>query len=493
MKNDNRAAFTRSAAPKLGRHDYRHLLIIAIYAIMLLYFVGKMLFYSNYVAHFPDEIQHISYVAYLESTGHVIPDFAHMTTLSPENSVDKAADLPSGSYTFSKSGFNYLGHPPLYYQLMRLSRGVTVSGGVVSVHIMQLRLFSMLLATLAMLLIFYLGYSRISKRQPVFHLLYATICVSVPMLAYVSAGVNNDTLSLIAFTVFLLGLIRFAERKRNAGTYFLIAAGVMLSFLAKLTAGMIVITSLLIFLAFLLYRERSAKFMLSWKFLITLPVYLLVPCYLLLVYHQTGSIQPSFQSLDPQGFFASAFYTPPELRPSQTVMQYLFFYAYKFNCSWTGILGHINLTKDWNYFSPNEIGLISLWVLPLFLLIIVRRRKTDVLPLFVVLSTYLGSCVTIVTQFSKSYYEYVHVSGYFGGTQTRYYLCTVSALALAVIFIIRHIYNNPVLPKKLRERLKFDVWKIKRNTIAAFCILFSALLIYEDFIYFLLNYDNYLL
>lgn len=73
---------------------------------------------------------------------------------------------------------------------MRLSGGVKIQNRLVTIDINRLRYFNMMIAVFAMLLIFYIGFTRINK-VPVFHLLFATICVCVPMLSYVCAGVNN--------------------------------------------------------------------------------------------------------------------------------------------------------------------------------------------------------------------------------------------------------------------------------------------------------------
>lgn len=211
--------------------EKNNVVIIAVYFVMLLFFIFKMTYYAQYVGRFPDESAHIAYIAYLESTNKLIPEFADMRTLKQITvqggtaaTAAKNADINySGKWAFSSS-VNYLGHPPLYYQIMRLSGGVKVENGNITVDAARLRCFNMMLASLAMLLIFYIGYSSIGK-NPAFHLLYAAICVSVPMLAYVCAGVNNDTLSIIGAAVFLLGLLRFSEGKRNLPTYMLISAG----------------------------------------------------------------------------------------------------------------------------------------------------------------------------------------------------------------------------------------------------------------------------
>jgi hypothetical protein len=95
---------------------------------MFVFFVYKMFFYSQCIGRFPDEIEHVSYIATLETDNAIIPDFKSMKILQlvPSAPLIKNNDgILTEAFTFGKS-FNYLGHPPLYYQIMRLSGGVTV-------------------------------------------------------------------------------------------------------------------------------------------------------------------------------------------------------------------------------------------------------------------------------------------------------------------------------------------------------------------------------
>lgn len=106
---------------------------------------------------------------------------------------------------------------------------------------------------------------------------------------------------------------------------------------------------------------------------------------------------------------------------------------------------------------------------------------------------------TIIVQFLRSFYEFSNVSGYLGGTQSRYYVCGISAIALAVVFIIKDIYDvkiqlkeslmrNTVLATILKPKLNI----IKNVSIHIICLLFVLLLIYEDFVYFIFNFKDYL-
>ena len=262
-------------------------LIILIYVMAFLFFVFKMFFYAQYYGRFPDEMQHISYIAYLEKNHTVIPDFNNMKILEQQNvgNVDPNTLLNNKNivqeYNFGSST-NYLGHPPLYYQIMRLSRAVHVKDNLVSVNLFKLRCFNIALSSIGLILILYMGYKRIGK-NPILHWLYATIIVSVPMLAYGSAGINNDSLALVGLAFFLLGLLRFAEKKRNFVTYLIISLGVFIAFMSKLTSGLVVTISLLSYLILIIIKEKNAWFLVSKEFISTIPIYIVTVAYFLIV------------------------------------------------------------------------------------------------------------------------------------------------------------------------------------------------------------------
>ena len=122
---------------------------------------------------------------------------------------------------------NWLGHPPLYYHVMRLMGGVTCEGDVVTVDMTQLRQNTHLLSCVGLCLAFYIGYKKIKNVIPT--LLYAVMLVSVPMFSFVSAGVNNDTMSYISALIYVIGIFRFCEKRRDFLTYGLIGLGITMS------------------------------------------------------------------------------------------------------------------------------------------------------------------------------------------------------------------------------------------------------------------------
>lgn len=479
--------------------------VILIYAVMLVYFIYKMIFYSNYVGGFPDEIVHISYVAYLQDENKIIPDFAKMTILaSKDGSSFSATDSfkTNEPFVFTQ-GVNYLGHPPLYYQIMRLSGGIKIKNGDVTFNIDRLRAFSQFIAVLAMLIVFYIGFSRIGK-NPAFHLLYASIVTSVPMLAFTCAGINNDTMAFLGVSIFMLGILRFSERKRNLLTYFLIGIAVFISFLSKETAGVIIAIALLAILIYTGLKEKSLRFLVSRNFLATLPLYFAVAAYYLIVKSQTGTLLPTIRTLSPAQFYASGFYVQPAKRVFMNFGQYASYYFYNFMKTWYSIQSHIILNKTGMLYSRNKIALLALWAAPLFSLIplMIRNKKKKVnnSAFFAAFAVYLGVILTAFYQFLRAYDEFKNVSGYLGGYQSRYYLCGISAIALAIVYFTKSIYymepsgggTGSFFARPKHVTLKTVLRLTKRIFINLGCLFFSGLIIYEDFIYFVLHYKHYL-
>ncbi|MCC8101913.1 MAG: DUF2142 domain-containing protein, partial [Clostridiales bacterium] len=303
------------------------LLCLFVYAFLFLYALLQMTYYENYVGRTPDEMQHISYIAYLEEKDVLIPDFTEMTygTLFSENSaMDDVWRLD-----WTNEAVNYLGHPPLYYQIMRLANAISFEsyGTVCVVRIDRLRRFSMAIAALALLLIFYIGFTRLEHRNPCLHLLYGMITTSVPMMLYGAGGISNDTLALLTVTIYFLGILRFVEQKRDWKTYLLIAVGVTATMLTKTTAGLMTALASVVVIVVCLLREKSWKRLFHRSFFATLPVYLPAVFYFLYIYKLYGTFQPSLADFVSEEYFRnSSFYVQEEERAVMTLYQYFLYY-----------------------------------------------------------------------------------------------------------------------------------------------------------------------
>lgn len=474
--------------------------LLVIYIPMLAFFIFKMCFYSAYVSRFPDEIAHVSYIAYLDSTKEIVPNFRNMRGLQQITALPAAANSISAqngySGTFTLTGqFNYLCHPPLYYQVMRLAGGIHInSDGSFQIDLLRLRIFSMFLAVLALLLLFYIGFTRLGK-NPFFHLLYAVICVSVPMLAYASAGVNNDTMSLLVMSVFLFGMLRFAEKKRNLPTYLLLGFGVFGAMATKTTAALIALITLGIYLVYLLITEKNLKFLLSRPFLLSTPLYLLGIAYYAYMHLTFGTFSPDYHSMAPAEFLASGLYVEPSKRVAMTFLQFGNYFISNFLTSWTGIFSYVSLLKPESLFSPAKIGLELLPVLPVFLYLRTRsaEARSPMTPIPAIL--FPVTAVVVGLQFMRAYVSFLQ-NGYLAGWQSRYYLCVIGAIALAAVLVAKKLYGPPAPHMERHSGKALPAGVIKRRTrhfiVNAACCGFSLLLIYEDFVYFLLNFKDYL-
>lgn len=481
-----------------GKYKFKYLIIL-IYLAAFLFFGFKMLFYVEHVGRFPDEITHVSYIAYLEKTHKIIPDFKSMTILEQTKPIDNNS-IKNATYTFG-SDFNYLGHPPLYYQIMRLSGAVKIENNTVIINFIRLRSFNIMLSSLAILLILYIGYSRIGK-NPLLHCLYAAIVVSVPMLAYDSAGINNDTLAVIGLSVFVFGLLRFSEQNRNFPTYLIISLGVFISFMSKLTAGLVVFISLCIYIILIIIKEKNAGFLISRKLLATFPIYAVTAAYYIIVYFQTSSIMPTYRLLDPTDYYASGFYVDIAQRTHMNFTQYILYFSKNFLRTWTGIASHVSLLKVGSLFSLNNIALLILLILPVILIFQIKKATKKSSIALVAISVYLGLVISAITQCLRAYNEYVNVSGYMGGYQSRYYLCGISAIGLGIVMVVKNLLededNISIMNIEFESRLTLQCYqsktgfKYKKAILYSICLFFILLLFYEDLIYFLINFKDYL-
>ncbi|MBQ7131836.1 MAG: glycosyltransferase family 39 protein [Oscillospiraceae bacterium] len=451
--------------------------IIVIYTAMLLFSSFRMLFYAEKVARTPDEAAHIGYVAYLEQTDCIVPDFAEMELASTVEETDENMVLK-----FSPGSLCYLGHPPLYYQLMKLSGTVDIlDDGMIYADITGMRMFSMSFAFAAILLMFYIGYSRISKK-PLLHLLYATVCTSVPMMLYGASGITNDTLTLLTVTVFVLGLLRYVENKKNFATYLLIAVGISATVMTKMTAGiMVILAGLIVFIGSMI-KQKSFKELISRQFLLSVPVYLIPLAYCLMIYSTYGAFLVSIFKLNPEFARNTGFYVNVSSRPTMGIIEYSEYYKDRFFESWTGISSHIALLKtDSHWLSVQNFALISIWFIPLLLLI--KKLRTNIHCSGMLLAGYAGILFTFFMQMDSAYSGFC-TRGYMGGFQSRYYVCAICIFALAAAKLFEAAFE------KLHSEERYSEWI--RRILTVVTIAYTGLLAYEDFIYFTAYFNNYL-
>jgi len=451
---------------------------VLIYLCLLVLFIGKMEFYQKYVARFPDEGSHLAYIGYLEDTGMIIPDFGNMYFKVSVDNVDLMCEA-----NIIKGRSNYLGHPPLYYHLMRLSDGIEKRDRSIFINVNRLRDFSQIIACIGMIIAFYIGLTRLKSN--LLHLLYGLSIVSIPMLAYDCAGINNDTLAFLGVTIVLLALLRVSEGKRKLTSYILLALGVFTSALSKLTSGLIVLIACLIFLIRLLLKEKSFRVLFNRNFAITVPVYLVVFFYFIYLICCYGTVQPSLKGLDPEHFYTSGFYVPVEERVLLSFSEYLIRYTKGFLGTWTGIASHVSLTKGGSVFGINRIALFLILVLPAFSFL---KKNSESNFKEAGQCLYIGAIAAMLYQFYNAYINWYCASGYLGAYQSRYYLCVLPAFAYLICMAVEERYRYAISCVSECRCNKKEVQLFFGIIIITFCFL----LVYEDFIYFRIHFNDYL-
>lgn len=200
-------------------------IIIIIYLISLIIFNIKVDKYQEVIKEFPDESAHIAYIAYLEETGKLIPEFENMQEMKGLAKVEVNE--------FEEETTNHLGHPPLYYHIMKLFNIVQVEDGKITYDLDILRTISHVISNIALILAFIIGYSKLKSIFANF--VYAMFIVTIPLFSYISGAVQNDVISFLGVNIYILGMMNLVDKKRNYLTYFLIAIGTFICLLNKLT------------------------------------------------------------------------------------------------------------------------------------------------------------------------------------------------------------------------------------------------------------------
>lgn len=198
------------------------------------------------------------------------------------------------------------------------------------------------------------------------------------------------------------------------------------------------------------------------------------------LYLDYGTFQISLAGLDKEYFVTTDFYTDVDSRIYMNIIDYAEYYFTKFLNTWISVQSHVSLSKLAGLSSIDSVGILSLTVLPLMM--IFTKKKSELTK--VSIAVYLATGLTIAVQFVRCYFKNFLGNGYLGGFQSRYYICAIIFFAFAICFAVydRYKYFLEKSNNKKRVEIIFN----------AVCILFSALLIYEDFIYFIINFDKYL-
>ncbi len=447
--------------------------IRGIYLLLLIFAGLKMWYYAAQIGQIPDEEAHVAYVAYLEKTGKLIPQFDEMERATAE----RLSTYRGGELRYEFDGrLNYLCHPPLYYHMLKLSGGVRIQeDGSFLADYTRLRGMSAAVMLAALALWFWVGYRYLDKRYPLQHLLFGTIIVSIPMVCFTGSGLNNDTLTFLGGALSAFGMLRFVQSDRDWKTYWAIALGVMAMLMGKVTAGAIIVLAVWGYLLWELMVRRKPGEIFRPAFWPTVPVYLLVILYFVMVYRQTGSIQPSYQKLDYEGYRNSAFFTEYAMRNVYSVPEYIKHALSQFLATWSGCYStffavYKNTEGGWLFWLWPTV----IWLIPLGLFR--KKTKMEQCEKIFLQMLYLSVLLICLLQFKNGYDVFYFLSGYPGGLQSRYYLCVLGLFA--------YIWA--------RENILFSEKKAAAGKIVNMATAVSAaIFLYGDFIYFLIKNENF--
>lgn len=198
----------------------RRLIPVAAFAAFLA--VGLWLVWTkSYPSDF-DELEHVSYAAFLQETREWRPMFEAMR------------DLPRDSLTHWSNRANYLGHPSPYYwfETLILDRSLPLHAAITRV-----RLASAALAAGGVALGLAAGWRAFGRDRVALGVFCALVALNPKLLA-VAGQMTNDNLALLAGGLAYWGVN--AEPRRRAAGLVASAAGLMLACWAKPNAGLAV-------------------------------------------------------------------------------------------------------------------------------------------------------------------------------------------------------------------------------------------------------------
>ncbi|MBQ9886468.1 MAG: hypothetical protein IJM37_06395 [Lachnospiraceae bacterium] len=468
---------------------------LAVYALVFVFSLLKMNFYfENLNLGVYDEMAQISYVAYLDEVdADPTPDFENMKLLMQYNRMTledpnnlHALEQSKGEFDGKFTGtINYLGHPPLYFQLMRLTNSIHTDGDHVYVNLTPMRVFNMIIISAAIILMFFIGFTRI-KADPIYHLLFALMTTSVPIVCYEACMINNDNLAFLSVVIFIWGAIRFSEDKQNYATYLLIAVGICGTMLTKVTAGLTVLVAAVIFVLWTAIKERSARLIFNRHFYVTLPLYLVTAAYFITMFVKYKTFQPSLASYAYEQYVNyPVVYIPFEEREHLEFWQYVDKFFHTFFGQWQQ-----GAMWQYRYNGWANIGTKSMWFVPLIYVFAANYKKK--LERFYV-AAFAGIVITLAVQFVSAYRDFQYISGH-GGTQSRYYTCMVLLFALIAVQLLVRIFGNDNGESIIKIYVKnFNEVKISKTMLANVIIfIWCAAIFYSEIVFNIMNSGLYM-
>lgn len=215
--------------------------IRVVYGLLLLGYAALCTSFAI-LAPFPagyDERAHYSYAVHLAGEPELSPSFDAMFLVDPD------------AHSAWTNDRNYLNHPPFYYGSVALP--LRALSGTAAVSPLLLRLANVAMSVAALALALQIGL-RADWPAPA-RLVFGVMLATTPTLPLLGGIVTNDNLAWLGGALCCLGAYRLLSGGLSGGRLAMLAAGVALASLAKLTAAMLCGLFLIVVLVTLAARD----------------------------------------------------------------------------------------------------------------------------------------------------------------------------------------------------------------------------------------------
>lgn len=449
--------------------------IYLAYVVLFSAFVFKLFFYANEDFSTPDSSAHISYIVYMEENeDKLIPQFENIymytrVALEEENGETIAV--------LEKGGLKcYLGHPPLYYKIMQMCDTVQIDeNGTAYVNYSKLRNLNIFMSSITMLIVLMAGYNLIKKNGNSWkiHFLYTAICTTLPLYGYVGSGINNDNLCNLGVVIFWIGLLNYVERGYSYKTFWLVSLGIFVSMFAKLTTGLIVVVATLLMIIVDIIKTKKASIVFNKFFASTIPVYIIVLAYFIYIYINYGAFQPSYDIIASQEEFqASPFFVAETERIQLTLWEDVKWFFSGLWRTWVATYTTGFMVERKGIEAIGYVIILFLFCVAIIKEIYVYVKKCPEYNDVISMAFGLSIIAVIIIHCCQHYQGYLS-RGYIGGYQARYYMPCIPIIAVGACESINY----------LRKRCK--IWMT--YLVDVMTIALACLLIYSDFIYFVIE------
>jgi hypothetical protein len=218
----------------------RGLLVASVIIVLLFIFGAAGSALRKPITQGFDEIAHISYVAYLQTTRPSWPHLEQMRMIDPD------------TFEFT-SEENYLNHPPIYYWL------IAALGPEIRAHpstLIFLRLLNVAIGALGVI-----GLLALAARMKLRHLefyAFAAMTVATPVLAPLAGSVNNDNLAFAGGVFTTLGAYAYVASHRRSWLI-ISCCGMLVASITKLTALLLLSGFLAVLLVLMAMKQTTNR------------------------------------------------------------------------------------------------------------------------------------------------------------------------------------------------------------------------------------------